>query len=176
MTTMQLKLRILCAALIPFSLLACNGKSDGQQSLSDSIAVESSQEPIATEATKDSLSDGAIQRLKDFYEMYYQLMNSMDSADYADKAYQLIQKNCSPKFAASAIDEKRGGAGSDFVTYDYVDIMDLATLSISKVADHYEMAFDADVPKADGSSEMQNVKLAIYLEGGLINSVEEVVP
>ena len=121
-------------------------------------------------------SDETIIKLKSFYDAYRTLIISMDSVDYTDRAYALIQKNCTPEFAAAAILEMREGAGFDFVTYDYVDTMIMPTLSISKVADHYEMNFDVNWPKADGNREIKHIRLAIYLKDGLIDDVKGTLP
>lgn len=123
---------------------------------------------------KASSSDETSQRLKEFYEAYQTLIMSMNHVDYTDRAYTLIRKNCTPEFADAIILEQREGAGFDFVTYDYVDTMIMSTLSISKVADHYEMVFDANWSKTNGNCEVKHVKLSIYLKEGLIDNVSKI--
>ena len=81
---------------------------------------------------KATICDDTTQRLKFFYERYYQLMNSADSTDYVDKVIKLVEVNCTSDFASSIKNEMTNGAGADFVAYDYVDAMVISTLAVTK--------------------------------------------
>lgn len=123
---------------------------------------------------KATICDDTTQRLKFFYERYYQLMNSADSTDYVDKVIKLVEVNCTSDFASSIKNEMTNGAGADFVAYDYVDAMVISTLAVTKSNSYYEVTFNANVAKADGGSETKKIKLAVYLKNGLISDVKRI--
>ena len=165
-----------------------SSKSNGNESAlaEDSATVDEKDNTAAS-------ADETVLKLKNFYEAYWQAFEEMtDTTDFGnkvEKALQLVRENCTPQFAAAMEDEVHNGVGWDFVTQDFVDCMDISTLSVSKADDHYVVSFYANATITteifDGKKVVsginvddgqgQYIKLAVDVKDGLIDNVDIVL-
>ena len=137
--------------------------------------------------------------LRDFYETYYVMMTTKASDTII---YELVRNYCTPEFAAAIKNGMRNG--DDLITHGYWDKLFISEFDhFSKETDYYVFKFyvhtddsriDAETIRmglhhSKGGDYYNNftysgphakepdcVKLAIYLEDGLISNVEEVAP
>lgn len=118
--------------------------------------------------------DRTAQRLHAFYTEHYRLANSNDSVDYIDNDLSLIRQNCTTKFYGQIRNEIINGEGVDFLTYDYVDVMELQTMTFMKKGSSiYFLTFYANVPLVKGGTERKKICLILTLRDGLIDDVRE---
>lgn len=127
---------------------------------------------VARKMTRDRLEDATSWQLKKVYKEHYEFMHSEEAADLPYFGHQLVHKHCTYDFAQAFERLIHIKARFDPLTCGFVDSMIISTLSASKGKGHYEVWFDANVPKVGGGSEVKHIKLAVYMENNLISKVE----
>ncbi len=115
------------------------------------------------------------EELKQFYVRYHEFWDEYPSViwwmDSNRSSY--VRSHCTPEFYSLVEKEIKEGAGVDYITCDYGDMMIMSTMEIKPGDNCYIMTFKADGNWTGKGKSIRDVILHIYTENGLISNIIE---